>query len=252
MIWVGLPAYNEAGKISELLIDIHKSLKRENVEYIVVVYDDGSSDDTASLVLAVRNQGVNVHLIKGEVNKGLGCALSSLIDYFVNKTSLGDTIVIMDADATHNPGHIHRMLSYIQDSFDVVIASRYTPYSRIRGVSLLRRLISDVASIMFKVLFPIKGVSDYTCGYRAYTARILKSAKHIYGDKLIEEQGFACMAELLLKLRRLGIIACEVPLILRYDNKSGASKMNVTKTTLRTLRLILRLFFNPYHKLNRL
>ena len=249
MIWVGLPAYNEVGRISELLIDIHKSLKREGVEYIVVVYDDGSSDDTASCVLAVRNQGVNVHLIKGGENKGLGCAFSSLIDHFVNKTSLEDTIVIMDADATHNPGHIHRMLSYIQDSFDLVIASRYTPYSRVRGVSLVRRLISDVASLMFKVLFPIKGVSDYTCGYRAYTAKILKSAKSIYGDELIEENGFACMAEFLIKLRRLNIIACEVPLILRYDNKSGASKMKVGKNILKTLRLILRSLFLP--KLNK-
>ncbi len=250
MIWVGLPAYNEAGKISELLIDIHKSLKGGNDEYIIVVYDDGSSDDTASQVLAVRNQGVNVHLIDGEVNKGLGCAFSYLIDYFVDKTSLEDTIVIMDADATHHPGHIHRMLSYIQDSFDLVIASRYTPYSRIRGVTFNRRLFSDLGSFIFKVLFPIEGVSDYTCGYRAYTAKVLKMAKHTYGDKLIEEHGFACMAELLLKIRRLGVVFCEVPLILRYDNKSGGSKMNVGKTILRTVRLIVKSFFLP--KLNKL
>ena len=52
-----------------------------------------------------------------------------------------------------------------------------------------------MANLTFKLFFPIKGVFDYPCGYRAYTAKILKLAKAVYKDKLIEEYGFACMAE---------------------------------------------------------
>lgn len=245
MIWVGLPAYNEGEKINILLRDIHKNVERENEKYIIVVYDDGSLDDTASQVLAASDQGINVHLIKGEKNKGLGYALSYLIDYFVNKSSPEDTIIIMDADATHNPAHIYRLLTYIRDGFDIVIASRYTPYSRIKGVTLHRKFFSNVANLMFKFLFPIKGVFDYSCAYRAYTAKILKLAKHIYENKLIEERGFSCMGEFLIKLRKLDIIACEIPLILRYDNKVGSSKMNVTATILETCRLILKSLLLP-------
>jgi dolichol-phosphate mannosyltransferase len=245
MIWIGLPAYNEAHKIKHLLIDIHRTLSREKKEYAIVVYDDGSSDGTPREARSIGDKGVNIRLIEGRENKGLGYALSFLIDYCARESSLLDTVIIMDADATHNPEHIHRMLGFIKDGFDVVIASRYTPYSRAIGVRLYRQLLSKAANLMLKILFPIKGASDYSCAYRAYTARILKSAKALYGDKLVEEHGFACMAELLIKLRRLGIMACEVPLILRYDRKAGATKMNVIGNILRTFVLIARSIFLP-------
>jgi len=240
MVIIGLPAYNETHRISGLIVDIDKSLKREALEYKIIVYDDGSSDDTVSKVKALSNQGMNVHLIEGVQNKGLGYALSSLIEYSVSNSSLEDVVIIMDADATHNPEHINRMISYIHDGFDVVVASRYTAYSRIRGLKLYRQLLSNSANFMFRLMFPIRGVKDYSCSYRAYTAKILKMAKDVYKDKLIEEHGFACMAEFLIKLRKLDIIACEVPLILRYDKKSGPSKMCIIANIFRTTGLILR------------
>ena len=243
MIWVGLPAYNEGARIKRLLIEIDKNIGKKEDDYTIIVYDDGSSDDTAARVLAVREQGVKVQLIGGGINRGLGHALKSLILHFSRVSSLEDTVIIMDADVTHSPGHIHRMLSYIQDGFDIVIASRYTPYSRVIGLKIYRQILSYIASLIFKSLFSIKGVFDYTCAYRAYTAKILKLGEEIYKDQLVEETGFACMAEVLIKLRKLGITACEVPLILRYDKKTGPSAMNVSATILGTLRLILRSLF---------
>lgn len=255
MIIVGLPAYNESHRISSLITDIDKSLKRENLEYNIVVYDDGSSDDTAAKVSALIEQGIKARLIKGVQNKGLGYALSSLIEYAVSISSLEDVVIIMDADATHNPAHIHRMIGYTHDGFDVVVASRYMAYSRIRGLKFYRQILSNTANLIFRLIFPIKGVRDYSCSYRAYTAKILKLAKDIYKDKLIEEHGFACMAEFLLKLRRLDIIACEVPLILRYDKKAGPTKMRIIANIFRTMGLILRSMFLPklsYEEIDRL
>lgn len=245
MIWIGLPAYNEGSRIKYLLTEIDKNFKKEKDDYVIVVYDDGSSDDTVARVLAVCEQGIKAQLIIGGRNRGLGYALKSLILHFSMVSSLEDTIIIMDADATHGPGHIHRMLSYIQDGFDVVIASRYTPHSRVIGLKIYRQVLSLLASFIFKSLFPIKGVSDYTCAYRAYTAKILKLAREVYKDQLVEETGFACMAEVLIKLRKLDITACEVNLILRYNKKSGSSAMNVSATILDTFRLILRSLFLP-------
>jgi len=244
MIWVGLPAYNEAERIVHLLENIDKSLSRENKDYKIIVYDDGSSDDTVSKVLSVSERGIKAELIKGVENKGLGYALSYLLEHCIDKASLEDVIITMDADATHNPEHIHRMLSYIKDGFDVVIASRYTPYSRIRGLSFCRQVLSNIGNLIFRLLFPIKGVKDYSCAYRAYSAKTLKLAKDIYKAELIKEHGFSCMAELLIKLRQLDIIACEVPLILRYDRKFGSSKMNIPANILKTLKMILKLLFS--------
>jgi dolichol-phosphate mannosyltransferase len=86
----------------------------------------------------------------------------------------------------------------------------------------------------------MKGVRDYTCGYRAYRASTIKDAVTRYGDRLIEESGFSCMVELLLKLRRLGIRCYEVPLVLRYDQKGGVSKMRVIRTIRRYLVVMTR------------
>lgn len=245
MIWVGLPAYNEAGGIKDLLTNLKKTLERRGLRYKIVVYDDGSSDSTVSEVLLMRNEGVDVRLIEGKNNKGLGHALYNLIEYCTDASDPQDTVIIMDADNTHNPEHIYQMFNHLQYGFDVVIASRYTPYSRIVGVNPYRQFLSKTASIVFKIMFPIRGVLDYSCSYRAYAAKTLKMAKELYGNALIEERSFACMAEFLIKLRRLRILACEVPLILRYDRKLGSSKMEIAFTIIRTFRVISKLLFLP-------
>ena len=92
-----------------------------------------------------------------------------------------------------------------------------------------------------RLIFPIKGVKDYTCGYRAYSIQCIRMVKEKFGENLIEEKGFACMAELLIKLRTMNPLVVEIPLVLRYDQKGGVSKMNVHKTIYRTLKMLLRL-----------
>ena len=87
MIWVGLPAYNEGARIKRLLIEIDKNIGKKEDDYTIIVYDDGSSDDTAARVLAVREQGVKVQLIGGGINRGLGHALKSLILHFSRVSS---------------------------------------------------------------------------------------------------------------------------------------------------------------------
>jgi len=105
------------------------------------------------------------------------------------------------------------------------------------------------ASLLFRALFPIPGVRDYTCGYRAYRGAILQRAFATYRDQFIEESGFTCMAEILIKLRRLSVRAGEVPLILRYDLKSGTTKMKVTRTITRYWVLIAKNWPGENHDL---
>jgi dolichol-phosphate mannosyltransferase len=152
-----------------------------------------------------------------------------------------DIIVVLDADETHNPEHIMKMVERIHDGFDVVVASRFRPDSRVVGVPTYRHMLSVGASILMKILFPIKGIRDYTCGYRAYRLEILLRAKERFGDRLFEGKGFSCMAELLIKLRSLDLLAMEIPIVLRYDWKQGPSKMPLTKTIISTLKLLIQL-----------
>jgi dolichol-phosphate mannosyltransferase len=103
-----------------------------------------------------------------------------------------------------------------------------------------RRFWSFSASIVFRVLFPTPGVRDYTCGYRAYRVEALRAAVERYGLQFVDQDGFQCMVDILLKLRRLDLVFGEVPIILRYDQKEGGTKMRVGETARNTLRLAFR------------
>ncbi len=243
MIYVLLPTYNEEHSIEPLLLRIKNGMSKRNYQYSVVVYNDGSTDNTSE-ILKKNVYDIPLVIIGERENKGLGYAMNSLVNRVLElSTGDDDVAVVLDADNTHNPEHIFRMVDDISDGFDVVIASRFLRDSRTLGVPKYRNLLSIVASYLMKILFPIKGIRDYTCGYRAYRVGVLRDAKNIYGDALITERGFACMAELLIKLRRLGILAVEIPLVLKYNLKRGKSKMDVPATILKTLRLIWRSLF---------
>ena len=90
---------------------------------------------------------------------------------------------------------------------------------------------------MFQLLVPVPGVRDYTCGYRAYRAELLRHALAKFSGRLSGERGFACMAEILLRCASMKVRIGEVPLELRYDLKASASKMDVPATVGRLLRL---------------
>ncbi|MBI4697988.1 MAG: glycosyltransferase family 2 protein [Nitrospirae bacterium] len=241
MIYILLPVYNEADNLEALFKNVRSGMESRGYPYKIIACNDGSSDDSYSILVASKGR-YPLHVIGKSQNEGLGFALRSLLSEVVSQsTDDKDIAVVFDSDNTHNPEHIYHMVNKIRDGFDVAIASRYLRDSRIVGVSRSRRFLSLGASVIMRIVFPIRGVKDYTCGYRAYSMGSLKKAVKKFGDRLIEERGFACMAELLIKLRTLDLLAVEVPLVLRYDLKGGNSKMNVVNTVGSTLAMLVKL-----------
>lgn len=238
-IRIVLPAYNEAESLPPLLDEIAATFQAEDIPYEVIVVDDGSHDDTA-YVARQASFDMPLILVEHPENRGLAGALRTGLTTAADRSGRHDIIVTMDADNTHRAGLIPRMVAKIREGHDVVIASRYRSGARVIGVPPSRNFLSFGARCLFKLLFPIPGVREYTCAYRAYRASVIQSAIGTYGDEFISERGFSCMVDVLLKLRRHGLIMGEVPLILRYDQKSGSSKMHVTRTVVDTLKLIVR------------
>lgn len=243
MVVVVLPTFNEEQAIKPLLDHLNRVLKEHFPEYSILVVNDGSVDRTAQIVRSY--QGIKIELLEHEFNKGLSEAVKTGLLHAVKITKDSDVIVVMDADNTHSPGLILRMAMLIEEGNDVVIASRYLPGARVYGLSLYRRFYSYLANLLYRTLFPIRGVRDYTCGYRAYQASILKEAFKHWGGDFINMPGFASTVDIILKLGKLNAIITEVPLILRYDLKPGKSKMNVRKTIADTLYLSFKRLFSP-------
>ena len=236
---VVLPAYNEQQALPELLERIGEAFADSGRMYEVILVDDGSRDDTLQIAEQWALQ-MPVHVLQHTVNQGLGITLRDGLREAVERAAERDIIVTMDADNTHPPGLIDRMVRNIHEGCDVVIASRFQTGARVTGVPANRAALSLAARMLFLLLFPTRGVRDYTSGYRAYRASAIRRGFEQYGDRFVEETGFSCMSDVLLKLRRQGCIFGEVPLRLRYDQKGGTSKMQVLRTSWLTLQLLGR------------
>ena len=238
-VHIMLPAYNEAEGLPPMFAAIDATLRHHDWEYLVTVVDDGSTDGTADVVQDAANH-LPVRLVPHPQNMGLAAAMRTGFREVARLAEADDIIVTLDSDNTHPIGLMPRMLDLLMEGRDIVIASRFHRDSRVRGVSTYRQCTAIAAAVLFKGLFPIRGVRDYTCGYRVYRAAALKRALEVYGDRFISEEGFSCMVDILLKTSRLNLIYGEAPMILRYDKKHGPSKMNVGANIVATLKLAMR------------
>lgn len=236
---LALPAYNEQEALPELLERVGEAFADSGLPYEVIIVDDGSQDDTAKIASQMSFQ-MPLHLVQHEVNQGLGRTIRDGLREAVDRAGERDIIITMDADNTHPPGLINRMVQSVHEGCDCVIASRFQNGARVVGVPIERHFLSIGARILFTVLFPTRGVRDYTSGYRAYRASALRDGFARWDDDFVGETGFSCMAEVLLKLRKMGCVFGEVPLRLRYDQKGGVSKMQVSRTIWLTLKMLAR------------
>ncbi len=238
-----IPVYNEEDSIGPLLKNFDLVFASTGLNIEIVVVNDGSTDHTVEMV---RNYKTNlvVHCIDHSINGGLGKVIRDGLVYACDHCQDEDIVVTLDGDNSHHPNLIPAMVKSINEGSGIVIASRFRPGARIYGLSWSRKQFSALARLFFTLFARIPGVRDYTCGYRAYTVSLLKKGFAHYGDRFIQENGFSCMAEILLKLALFRPVCRELPLVLRYDLKPGASKMKIRKTILKTLALLSDYWFS--------
>ena len=236
---VVLPAYNEAGSLPPLLERLGELAEAWGDAMTVWVVDDGSDDDTAQIARR-GDERVDVTVVSHPVNLGLGQAVHSGLRAVCAVAEDDDVVVVMDADDTHDVGLVPVMQRALGDGADLAIASRFVGGGDDSTAPRYRRLLSRGAAVLFRLALPLDGVQDFTSGYRAYRVSLLRRASGHYGERLIEERGFACMVELLLKLRHCRPRIVEVPLVLRYDRKQGTSKLRLGRTMLQYVKLLLR------------
>jgi len=237
-VWLVLPAFNEAENLPPLLDRVRVAWSGR-FPFRVLVVDDGSRDDTASVAAAAARH-IPVDVVRHERNRGLAAAIRTGIAEACRRAGDNDVVVTMDADNSHPPELVPLMLERLEAGSDLVIASRFVRGGREEGVPWRRRVLSRAAGLVFRCVCPIPGVRDYTTGFRAYRAALLKKLWSLHGDRLIEAAAFSVMTEILLKARAVRPRIAEVPLILRYDLKGGPSKMRLGRTIRDYARLLGR------------
>lgn len=235
-VHVLLPAFNEAECLPALLPELARVLAALPCPSRVVVVDDGSSDGTAE-VAQRHGAGLNLQLVRHPRNQGLGSALRDGLRAVLEDAPDDAVVVVMDADDSHPPALIPRLLDGIDAGADVVIASRFRRGARLVGIPWIRRVLSRGASMLLARIAPVRGVRDATSGFRAYRAAALRRAAAARGGTLVAVDGFECMVDVLLALDAVGARVTEIPIDLRYDRKRSTSKMPIWATVRETVRL---------------
>ena len=224
MIWILLPAYNEETDLPNLLVKI-KEVLGDN-EYRLVVVNDGSTDSTGKILEQSRDN-LNLVVLEHPINRGLGETERDGFEYIAWHAKRDDYLVRVEGDDTHEPKYLFSMIEKLNQGYDVVNTSRFQPGGGQLGVNNYRAFISRMANVFMRMVFGVKGVRDYSCGFRAYRVAVIQDALSIFGNNLIQMRGlgFTSTLEIVVKLKMMGCRFAEVPFVLRYDQKKGGSKM---------------------------
>jgi dolichol-phosphate mannosyltransferase len=229
-----IPAYNEAENVPRLFADLegHRWLFG-NPETRVFIVDDGSSDETPGLVDGYSG-ALPVELVRLEQNQGPGAAFRAGFGRALEALPEEGFVVTLEADTTSDLAALRPMLAEASAGAELVLAS-WTMVN----VSRRRQVLSAGASYVFRRALGIEAhtVSSF---FRVYRASVLRRSFEHYGAGLMRERGFACKAELLANMARLGAKIAEVPVDLDSDRRVGKSKMPVFKTTVAYFRMLAR------------
>lgn len=242
MIIFIIPAYNEEKNILSLIKLTANKMQELNLPYRLIVVNDGSSDGTRSL-LENYQKLYPITILDHDTNKNVGQVFRTGFQYVLSQIKTGDIVITKEADNTSDLGILNEMLHKIDKGYDVVLASCYAKGGKISNSSWDRIILSFAANLLVRILFHVRDVYTYSSFYRGYKGEALKAAYLAYGSNFIEEKGFACMIEMLIKLNRLGLKMTEVPMELMCDARKGKSKMRRMETILGYLRIIRKELF---------
>ena len=168
-----IPTYNECDTIGDLIKALLDQFKRLPHDLHILVVDDNSPDGTADVVRSAQVGNDNVHLLTGE-KAGLGAAYMRGMIHAL-RVLRADVVFQMDADFSHKPEDIPRLLSEIEAGADFVIGSRYVTGGSVpKEWNLLRRLNSMGGNLAARYIAGIPQIRDCTAGFRAIRASLLR------------------------------------------------------------------------------
>jgi dolichol-phosphate mannosyltransferase len=187
----------------------------------ILVVDDSSPDGTADVVRAQQRSSPNVHLLEGK-KQGLGAAYIRGMRFALDELE-ADAVFEMDADFSHDPADVPRLVAALEQGADFVIGSRYVSGGTIpREWALYRRLNSRFGNLVARYLAGIYRVHDCTAGFRAIRSAVLRGID-MQGFRV---QGYAFQIALLHAAVAEGAKVIELPVNF-IDRTAGESKLGI-------------------------
>ena len=229
-----LPTYNESEMIQVALDEVLK--KASNVDVLVV--DDGSPDGTAGKVKSHSMYGKRVHILERPGKAGLGSAYREAFQWALKMGY--DTVVEMDADLSHDPADVPRLLEALSEGADMAVGSRYLNGIRILNWPQSRLWISTFGGWYARSLTGLP-MTDPTSGFKAIRRRVLEGLDW----EKFTAQGYGFQVELHFFAWQSGFKIVEVPIVFT-ERRQGDSKMSTPiaiEAAKRVFQLAIRRIF---------
>lgn len=232
-----IPAYNEAERIPQTLIDMDKRLAAADYSYEILVVNDGSQDNTAGVVKGMAKMVRNVKLIElpGNVGKGGAVKQGMLL-------ATGRIRLFMDADNSTSVDQFEKMIPLFKDGYGVVIGSRSVKGAQLDPPEPFYRQVIGKALNALIQLFLLPGIRDTQCGFKAYTD---EAAEKIF--TLSKTTGWGFDVETLALATRLGFRIKEIPVHWVNDTRSHVKVSGGLQFLAETATIRWRLWTDGYH-----
>ena len=210
-VTVVLPTYNERENLSDMAAAITAH------GYRLLIVDDSSPDGTGAIAdeLAAANPAILV--LHRERKEGIGPAYRA---GFVRALADGaETVIEMDADFSHDPADLPRLVEAVERGADLAIGSRYVPGGSTPDWPWSRRAISKGGNLYARIMLGLP-IRDATAGFRAFRASALRALPY----ERAEASGYGFQVEMAMRAHEAGLVVVEVPISFR-DRTRGTSKM---------------------------
>ena len=219
--WVILPTFNERENLATVVARTCSALASCDppVDGIVLVVDDASPDGTGELADQLAGERENLRVLHRERKGGLGGAYLAGFSHAL--AGGADLVIEMDADLSHDPADLPRLIEAARHGADVVLGSRYVPGGGVEGWSLHRRLISRAGGRYAAAALGLR-LTDLTGGFKCFSARALRTLDR----DAIRSRGYAFKIELTFEAARAGLEIAEIPIVFR-EREHGSSKMSL-------------------------
>ncbi|WP_322761727.1 apolipoprotein N-acyltransferase [Frankia sp. Cr2] len=212
-VLVCVPTYNERESLHNTVM----RLRAANPDVDLLIIDDASPDGTGKIADGIAAADPRVHVLHRDAKNGLGAAYVAGFDWGLRHGY--DILVEMDADGSHQPEELPRLLAALRDA-DLVIGSRWIAGGEVRNWPRSRLLLSRGANAYVRAALGMP-LADATAGFRAYRARVLQSRD--LGQ--VASQGYCFQVDLTWQAWRSGFRILEVPITF-VEREHGRSKMS--------------------------
>jgi dolichol-phosphate mannosyltransferase len=217
--WLVLPTYNEADNVEAIVGATHGVLSRAAPEgFRILVVDDGSPDGTGRLAAGLAERHEEVRVLHRPGKGGLGPAY--LAGFAAALEGGAGYVLEMDADFSHNPEDLARLLAAARDGADLVLGSRYVDGGGVTQWNAVRRAVSRGGCWYARTVLGLQ-IRDLTGGFKCFRREVLEAIDL----PTVRSQGYAFQVELTYRAVGRGFRVVEVPIVF-HERREGASKMS--------------------------